>query len=60
MIQPPGPPKKPDNQMVLPHRLPLYGVLVSGNSGHINLKGGRGQPMLQPLLQKGMRDLTTG
>ncbi len=28
--------------------------MVSGNSGNINLKGGGGgQPMLQPLLQKG-------
>ncbi len=37
---------------MLPHQLPLYGVVVSGNSGHIDFKGGRGQPTLQPLLQK--------
>ncbi len=52
-IQPPGPPKKPDNQIVLPHQLPLYRVVVRGNSSNINLKGGGGQPTLQPLLQKG-------
>ncbi len=37
---------------MLPHRL-LYRVMVSGNSGNINLKGGGRQPTLQPLLQKG-------
>ncbi len=52
-IQPTGHPKKPDNQIVLSHRLSLYGVVVSVNSGNIKLKGGGGQSALQPLLQKG-------
>ncbi len=33
---------------MLPHRLLLYGVVVSGNSGHINLKGGRVQAYAVP------------
>ncbi len=49
----PGSPKKPDDQIMLPHWPPLYGVMVSGNGSNINLKGGGGQPTLQHLLQKG-------
>ncbi len=36
-----------------PTNLPSTGAMVSRNSSNINLKGGGGQPTLQPLLQKG-------
>ncbi len=39
--------------IVLPHRSPLYEVVVGGNSSNVNLKGGGRQPTLQPLLQEG-------
>ncbi len=47
------PPKNPDDQIVLPYRPPLYGVVVSKNSTNKNLKAGGGQLMLQHLFKKG-------
>ncbi len=50
------PPKEPDDQVMLPHRLPFDGVMVGSNRGHLDFKGGGRQPSLQPLLQEGQHD----
>ncbi len=52
-IQTSRPPKEPDNQVMLPYRLPFHGVVISSN---IDFKGEGRQPSLQPLLQKGKHD----
>ncbi len=38
---------------MLPHQLPIHGVVFGSNRSHINVKDGGRQPSLQPLLQKG-------
>ncbi len=55
-IQPSRSPKEPDDPVMLPHQLPICGVVVGSNRSHIGVKDGGRQPSLQPLLQKGHHD----
>ncbi len=48
-----GPPKEPDDSVMLPHRLPFHRVVVGSNRSHVDPEGGGRQPSLQPLLQEG-------
>ncbi len=41
---------------MLPHRLPLHGVVVGSNHSYIDFEGGGRQPSLQPLMQEGQHD----
>ncbi len=41
---------------MLPHQLPIHGVVVGSNRSHIGVKDGGRQPSLQLLLQKGQYD----
>ncbi len=44
--------KQPDDQVVLPHRLTVYCIMMCVNSGNIHFEGGGKQPSLQPILQE--------
>ncbi len=55
-IKPPRPSEEPDNQVMLPHRLIVYCIVMCGNSGNIHFKSGGRQPSLQPLLKKREHD----
>ncbi len=41
---------------MLPHQLPIHGVVVDSNRSHIGVKDGGRKPSLQLLLQKGQYD----